>query len=63
MSSTDSPFTTLLLVDAAEKGASEDLAPLLAEMPLAASEFNSLNLEAHRWMLGVIRESQGGASA
>ena len=53
----------LRVVDATEKGDAQDLARLLAEMPLAASEFNSLNLEAHRWMLGVIRENQGGASA
>jgi len=53
----------LLAVDAAERGDGEGLSALLGDMQLTAGEFNKLNIEAHTWMLGVIRDSPGGTHA
>lgn len=51
----------LQAVDAAEHGDAEGLAALLGHMQLPAAEFNRLNIEAHQWMLGVIRDTHGSA--
>lgn len=53
----------LQAVDAAEREDAEALTALLAPMRLSAAEFNSFNIEAHKWMLGVIKDNQGGARA
>ena len=53
----------LQTVDAAERSDDAALTALLGSLPLPASAFNSLNIEAHQWMLGVIRDNQGSARA
>jgi hypothetical protein len=53
----------LQAVESAERGDADGLATLLAGIQLPAAEFNSLNIEAHRWMLGVSKDNQGGARA
>ncbi|NHZ95466.1 EAL and HDOD domain-containing protein [Massilia sp. CCM 8734] len=50
----------LALVELAEQGEPDALAPPLAALQIAADDFNSANLEAHRWMLAALRDS--GAS-
>jgi EAL and modified HD-GYP domain-containing signal transduction protein len=47
-------------VELAERGEAEELTGLLASLPLPVAEFNRLTLEAHRWMLDVIRDDRGG---
>ena len=53
----------LQAIDASERGDAEALAALLGQMQLPTAEFNSINIESHRWMLGVIKENEGGARA
>lgn len=53
----------LKTVDSAERGDAEGLAAHLGNMHLPAAEYNKLNIEAHTWMLGVIRDSQGSVHA
>jgi hypothetical protein len=55
--------TLLTVVETAEQHDLAALAPLLAAQSLAASEFNLLTVQAHTWMLDVVRESAGGANA
>jgi hypothetical protein len=53
----------LQTVEAAERAEAEPLEELLAALQVAPAELNLLSLEAHRWMLGVVRDQQGGALA
>ncbi|HYD62535.1 MAG TPA: HDOD domain-containing protein [Noviherbaspirillum sp.] len=53
----------LTLVETAEQPDVTALAARLAALSLPASEFNLLNVQAHTWMLDVVRESAGGANA
>lgn len=53
----------LRAAELAEDGKAGELAELLAGLPLSTAEFNSLNLEAHNWMLDVIRDKPGGDHA
>lgn len=53
----------LTLVEAAERPDLAALAPCLQALPLAAREYNLLTIQAHTWMLDVVRESAGGAHA
>lgn len=50
----------LRTIELAERGAAGELAEALAGLALPVAEFNRLTLEAHRWMLDVVRDSQGG---
>lgn len=50
----------LQATELAERGEADKLAELLAGLPLSIAEFNHLSLEAHNWMLAVIRDNQGG---
>lgn len=50
----------LEIVELAERGEPDALAPRLAALQLAPADFNGAMLEAHRWMLGALRDS--GAS-
>ncbi len=50
----------LQAAELAERGEAGELAGLLAGLPLSVAEFNRLTLEAHHWMLDVIRDNQGG---
>jgi EAL and modified HD-GYP domain-containing signal transduction protein len=49
--------TLLALVQAAERGAGEELAAALGALQVDAAEFNALAAEAHLWMLGVIEDA------
>lgn len=51
----------LQTVELAEQGDAAGLAGLLGDLPLTAADFNLLNLEACQWMLGIVRDAQGGA--
>lgn len=48
------------LVELAERGEPDALAPRLAALQIAAADFNDAMIEAHRWMLAALRDS--GAS-
>ncbi|RSZ57913.1 HDOD domain-containing protein [Massilia atriviolacea] len=50
----------LELVELAERGEPDALAPRLAALQIAPADFNGAILEAQRWMLGALRDS--GAS-
>lgn len=53
----------LSVVEAAEQPDLAALATRLEALSLPAVEFNLLSVRAHTWMLDVVRESAGGASA
>ncbi|HYD96180.1 MAG TPA: HDOD domain-containing protein [Noviherbaspirillum sp.] len=53
----------LTLVEAAERSELDVLAAGLAAVPVAHTDFNLLIVQAHLWMLDVVRESGGGAHA
>lgn len=53
----------LRAAELAEEGKAGELAGLLAGLPLSAAEFNNLTLEAHNWMLEVIRDKPEGEHA
>lgn len=53
----------LSLVENAERQDLPALASGLQALSLAASDFNLLEVQAHNWMLDVVRESAGGNNA
>ena len=53
----------LAMAEAAECTDFAVLASRLQALPLPASEFNLLTVQAHTWMLDVVRESAGGKHA
>ena len=53
----------LRAVTLAEAGDAAGLAPLLEQMQLSTEQFNQATLEAHQWMLGIVREAQGASHA
>jgi hypothetical protein len=53
----------LRAAELAEEGKAGELTGLLVGLPLSAAEFNSLTLEAHNWMLEVIRDKPEGEHA
>jgi len=53
----------LRLVDCIERKETSIAAALLAQWQVPANEFNRLLIEAHGWMLDVIRESRGAGHA
>ena len=53
----------LALVEAAERPDLPALADSLHALSLPAEEFNLLTVQAHTWMLDVVRESAGGKHA
>lgn len=52
----------LRLVEAAQRGAPEALRPLLDAVQVSAEEFSLLSVQAHAWMLDVIRDGGGAAN-
>ena len=53
----------LALVEAAERQDHAEVAACLQALPLPVPEFNLLTVQAHTWMLDVVRESAGGKHA
>lgn len=51
----------LQTVETAERADAEAVDAALAALRIDPAGFNLLSFEAHRWMLGVVREQQGGA--
>ncbi len=49
------------LVELAERGETDALAARLAGLQIAPADFNGAILEAHRWMLGALRDSGAGS--
>ena len=47
----------------AQAGDAAALAPLLEHMQVSGEQFNQITVEAHQWMLGVVRETQGASHA
>ncbi len=52
----------LALVETAERADFDALAAQLAALQLSAEDFNASMADASAWMLGALRESQGGAN-
>lgn len=52
----------LRLAEAAQCGEPEALRPLLDAVQVSAEEFNLLSVQAHAWMLDVIRDGGGAAN-
>jgi hypothetical protein len=50
----------LALVELAERGEPDALAPRLAALQIGAADFNGAIIEAHRWMLAALRDSGAG---
>ena len=53
----------LRAVKLAEAGDCVGLEPLLEQLQVTAEQFNQTTVEAHQWMLGIVRESQGASHA
>ncbi|WP_151636706.1 EAL and HDOD domain-containing protein [Noviherbaspirillum aerium] len=53
----------LRLIEHVERKEPAEAAALLVQWHVPAEEFNQLLIEAHGWMLGVVRESRGAGNA